>query len=186
MDFRIILRNLNRFKGLFLFMLIIIFFHILYKSTEDFLVEIPAISGLISWLAHILLQSSHWILNKVFGITALVRENDLILPNEFSIRMLDGCTGLQQFILVTALFLLYPGPFKQKLWYIPLSLMLVFLMNLLRFVFLSMYCSYYPDHFSFVHDWVFRPFIYGVIFLSWWFWDRIFLPVEKQKAAPNI
>ena len=79
------------------------------------------------------------------------------------------------------IFVFYPGPLKHKLWFIPLGVLIICILNTIRFVGISLYSNWYPDHFNFVHDWVFRPFIYFVIFLLWVIWDTRINRKPKQK-----
>ena len=175
-------KELLRLKGLFLFMLIIICFHLLYKYFEPDIIKIPFVIYILDWLTQILLNFTSLVLNSVFGIKSIISGDIIELPNECKIQMRPGCSGLQQFFLVVVIFILYPGPIKYKLWYIPLGILIIDILNILRFVFISTYSAWFPEHFHVVHDWIFRPFIYFVIFLLWVYWDsRIYRPIENKK-----
>ena len=118
-----------------------------------------------------LVSVSSFLLNYIFNINSVAVGGDLFLPNNFTINMDSGCSGLQQFYLVLLLFLIIPGPIKMKIWYIPVGLIIVHISNIIRLTFLVLITHYDSDSFYFVHDWVFRPFIYGIIFLLWLYWE---------------
>jgi exosortase/archaeosortase family protein len=79
-----------------------------------------------------------------------------------------------QFVL---LFLIFPGPWRKKLWFIPLGLLIVHLTNLFRIAGLSVVTVTVPEYWDFSHDYLFRPFFYVVIFLLWVWW------VEKLSVT---
>ena len=161
------LNNLKGLRGLGLFVVIITVFHLLYKYFELEIIELPFIVSIVDWLIKMLLISCSWVLNHIFGIQNIISGDLLVLPNQFKIQMLPGCSGFQQFFLVIILLILYPGPWKHKLWFIPLGVIIIHILNLSRFVFIAIYSSWFPAHFHFVHDWIFRPFIYAGIFALW-------------------
>ena len=165
-------QTLSGLRGLFLFIIIISFFHLLYKHFENIIVQLPWISSIIATLVELLLISCSWCLNHIFGISSIVSGDLLILPNHLQIQMLPGCSGFQQLFLITIIILIYPGPWKQKIWFIPLSVIVVHLFNSFRFVGIACYCEFYPQHSRFVHDWIFRPLIYMAIFVLWILWDK--------------
>lgn len=63
----------------------------------------------------------------------------------------------------------------KKLWFIPLGVIIVHLTNVIRVVGLAMVMNYWPQHWDFSHDYVFRPLFYVVIFVLWVIW------VERLK-----
>jgi len=176
------LKNLKGFSGLVLFAVIITLFHLIYKYFEHDIIKIAFISSILDWVIRMLLISCSWVLNNIFGIKSIINGELLELPNHFKIHMLPGCSGFQQFFLVIMIFTLYPGPVNHKIWYIPLGIIIIYILNTGRFIGISIYSNWHPDHFRFVHDWVFRPFIYFAIFLLWVIWDKYIYrrPVKKK------
>lgn len=172
---------LKGFRGLLLFVVINTLFHFLYKHFEADIISINFISVIIVFLTGNLLISTNWILEHVFAVHSVIEGDMLILPNGFSIEMQSGCSGLQQLVLLILLFLIYPGQWRHKLWFIPVSLIGLHLLNFIRFTGMSLYSAFYPAHFHVVHDWIFRPFIYLGIFLLWVVWtERI-----NKKPGPT-
>lgn len=174
--------KIHGFKGLILFMVIITIFHLLYKIVEQEIIQLPFIIGILDVLIYPLLYTTTWVLNNFFGVQSTISKDVLLLPNQFSIQMLPGCSGLQQYFLVLVLFTIYPGPPLSKLWYIPLAFIVIYFLNTIRFIGISLFTSIYPGHFHLVHDWIFRPFIYFIIFLLWIIWDsKIYQPTRKKS-----
>jgi exosortase/archaeosortase family protein len=177
-------KNLTWFKGLSLFTIIILAFHLLYKQFEQQLLSMPFVLSINTFLIHFLLNSCAWFLN-LLSIKCSIIKDVLILPNGFEIQMQYGCSGFQQFLLIIVLFLLFPGPWGKKAWFIPLSLLMLHLFNLLRLVGLTIYFSNFTNHYHFIHDWIFRPFIYFAIFVLWVVWFEIISGRYKIKTRNN-
>ncbi len=90
------------------------------------------------------------------------------------------CSGLKQFYQAFFLFLIYPGPVRHKLWFIPASIMMMHLVNIFRVVVLSLAMVYTYGHWLFIHDWVLRPFFYVVLFGLWVIWNEVFYLNSKR------
>lgn len=177
-------KDLSWFQGLLLFTLIVLVFHLLYKQLEQQIISLPIVLNINSFLIHNLLSSCTWVLN-LLNIKCSITQDVLVLPNGFNIQMQYGCSGFQQFLLISILFLLFPGPWIKKAWFIPFSLLLLHLFNILRLIGLTIYFSKFTTHYHFIHDWFFRPFIYFVIFMLWAVWFEIISHRYKRKTHNN-
>ena len=85
-----------------------------------------------------------------------------------------GCSGLKQFLQWIVLMTFFPGPWKKKLWFIPLGLVIVHLVNIFRISGLSVVLIYIPHDWQFIHDYIYRPFFYVVMFSLWVWWVEKF------------
>ena len=173
-------KELRGLSGLVVFAVIITFFHLLYKYFEADIISISYVSRVIDFLTESLLIANSWIMEHLFSIQCVIEGDVLIISDGFNIEMQSGCSGLQQFFLVIILFLIYPGPWKSKIWYIPISIVVIYVLNLIRFIGISLYSAYDGKHFDLVHDWIFRPFIYLGIFLLWVLWAEVI----NKKPGP--
>ncbi len=90
------------------------------------------------------------------------------------INVNEGCSGFKQDYQLLGLFLLYPGPWKHKLWYIPASFVVMHFTNIFRIVVLTLILQHLPAHWDFWHEWIMRPFYYAVIFGLWMVWNERF------------
>ena len=176
-------KNLKGLSGLVVFALIITFFHLLYKYFEPDIISIPIVSEIIEFLTNNLLITNSWIMEHLFSIRCVSEGDVLELPNGFKIEMQFGCSGLQQFFLVIILFLIYPGSWKAKTWYIPVSIVVIHVLNLIRLIGISLYSANDGGHFDFIHNWIFRPFIYLGIFLLWVAWVEV---INKKNQGKRI
>ena len=81
----------------------------------------------------------------------------------------DPCNGITLFSLFMGFVLAYPGPIKSKLWFIPLGLILIHIINVVRVSALVLIVYYAPDTLEFNHTYTFTLIVYGFVFLLWWF-----------------
>ena len=90
-----------------------------------------------------------------------------------------GCSGFKQFLQWIVLMSFFPGPWKQKAWFIPVGLVIIHFVNVFRISSLSVILLYYPEHWDFTHDWILRPFFYVVMFGMWVIWVERFYQPKK-------
>ncbi|GAB1404057.1 MAG: archaeosortase/exosortase family protein [Lentimicrobiaceae bacterium] len=155
-------------------------FHLLYRYFASDINSWAWVNWLNIWLSESVFYQSLWINQKILGLQIQTEEvRTMIFSNGGRIWINFGCSGLKLMFQVTILFLLFPGPWKHKLWYIPLGWILMHLSNLFRIVSLSVIILWKPQYWDFSHDWILRPFFYLVIFTMWVIW------VEKFKNNPK-
>lgn len=90
------------------------------------------------------------------------------------------CDGIVLFALFTVFIISYPGPIKHKLWYLPLGLIVIHLMNVLRVTGLALIVHHKQSWFDFNHDYTFTLVVYAVVFGLWWWWIMKF---SKKKGT---
>ncbi|MBT1709604.1 exosortase family protein XrtF [Fulvivirgaceae bacterium PWU5] len=101
-------------------------------------------------------------------ITNLTFEKQAILA------VYEGCSGVNAMLMFLA-FIVAFGPWrKQMLWFIPMGIVVVHLMNLVRISLLFFVSRFLPDAMYFVHKYLFTAFLYAVIFGLWLIWIRKF------------
>lgn len=168
-----------------LFAVIIYFFHWLWWSggLKHFLEEFAFFSETEQFLAHQVFLPAAWIVENVLHYPIKMLDNTLYFARNSYVAVEGACSGLKQFYEWTVLMILFPGPWKKKLWYIPLGLLAIHLDNIIRIVILSVVAVHWPAHWDFIHMWILRPFFYVVIFALWVVWvERIKVKRRKSKG----
>ena len=171
------LRQYHFLLDVFWFAVIIYGFHLLWwhGGLTRFLNRYTAFIEIQEFLAHQVFLPASWFVSHVTGYLIKTINNTIYFPNGGYIEVEKSCSGLKQMYEWLALMLLFPGPWKHKIWYIPVGMIIIHLENILRIIVLSVVVVHWPAHWSFIHMWVMRPFYYVVIFLLWLVW------VEKIK-----
>ena len=94
----------------------------------------------------------------------------------------EGCNGLNVMIIFVA-FLIAFGPIsKPLLWFIPLGLLIIHLMNLARITLLFWVSLYWERYMYFTHKYFFTAILYVVVFILWVWWVRKFASKEKVTS----
>ena len=126
-------------------------------------------------LCHHLAEVVHLGLNRL-GITTYLYDTTVYHPNGEGVRIVWGCNGVKQSFIFTMIMLFARGPLKHKLWFIPLGLFCVYLINVSRLLLLTYIVRDNPDAFDFWHSGVTKYGFYGLIFLIWVLWNDYLVP----------
>lgn len=94
----------------------------------------------------------------------------LFLNQQAVLGIAKNCNGLEVFALFTGFILAFPGKIKNKLWFIPLGIALLFILNLIRTVILTLTQLHWPQALDFNHKYTFVVIVYGAMFLLWRAW----------------
>lgn len=97
-----------------------------------------------------------------------------------------ACAGFGLLFAFTGLILAFEGPWRKKMWFIPLGLAGIHTINIARIVILTIMSNYNYRWVDFNHKYVFNTLIYVFMFMMWVAWVR-FLERERNKkeaAAP--
>ncbi len=167
-----------------IFGIIIVFFHFLWwNGLKSFLLNFMGFQQLELFLAHQVFLPAAWVVENILQYPIKTVGNALFFENNGYVEVVGSCSGLKQFYQWTILILLFPGPWKKKLWFIPMGLLVIHIVNILRIVILSVVTVHWPDQWDFIHLWVLRPFFYVVIFALWMIWEEKFrLPALARKG----
>ena len=170
-----------------IFIVIIVFFHKLWWDwgLKEVLLNYFAFGELEMYMAYQVFLPSAWIDKHLLGYDIFTSDTTIYFRDHGAIVVNGSCSGLKQFYQWTFLMILFPGPWKQKLWYIPLGIVVIHIVNILRIVILSVVLMNWPDQWHFTHDWILRPFFYVVIFALWVIWVEKFRnkSLEKRRIA---
>lgn len=159
-----------------LFVIITWGFHIFWWSFYQHIYGISSFAAIADWLAEAVYIISAWIDAHIMRMDIVLYWKNLIHfnANNTGIVINESCSGFKQMWQVVVLFLLFPGPWKHKLWFIPAGMFAMFVTNIIRVVLLSVVMIHWPEHWDFIHLWVLRPFYYVVIFALWVWWVEKF------------
>lgn len=98
----------------------------------------------------------------------------------------NPCNGMELFALYAGFIICFPGPWKHKLWYIPVGILAIHFINVLRAVALALIQLKSPEHLDFNHHYTFTIVVYAFIFLFWVIWANRFsvaLKTSPKKQA---
>ena len=88
----------------------------------------------------------------LLGVQTTLVETTIHHHNGGALCIVWGCNGIKQSFIFTMIMLFARGPMKHKLWFIPLGLLCVYLINISRLLFLAYIVRDYPNSFEFWHS----------------------------------
>lgn len=210
-------------KDIAYFLFLFLFFELVWKLSvheanngEQLLVLGKDVTDYIYPICLWTAQFTHYIIHNILGFSNFKIDDLLIyFDNSLKMKIIWGCTGIKQMLLFSFILTCYKGPSKKKLIFIPLSILLLFIVNILRLIISAflikdgfpewfipineslnhlkwnespqMYWQFYTDWYYFFHDGFFKWIYYdGVMFLLWLLWQEKFnLPYQRHKNSVN-
>ena len=106
----------------------------------------------------------------------------LIINNKYVARVIEGCNSLSVIILFISFIIAFAGSLKPTIIYILAGSVLIYAVNLIRIVILSIGLYHYPWRREILHSIIFPLIIYGMVFLLWMVWVNRFATLKKQDA----
>ena len=107
------------------------------------------------------------------------------LPSRKTILVQEHCLAIPAMVIFVGSIILFKGSWKNKLWFIPMGLIGVFLINTFRLILLSITFDRFSEAFyQFNHSYVYLIFSYAMIFLliAWWMKSYSY-PTPVKKAS---
>lgn len=106
----------------------------------------------------------------------------LFLYGNFIARIIEGCNSISVIILFVSFIMAFSGKLKTTFFYMLSGSVLIYVVNLIRIVFLSLGLHHYPRYSEVLHKVVFPGIIYGMVFLLWIFWVNRFSKLNIKDA----
>ena len=174
-----------------LFIVLIISFHFLYLGWQA-LGYWPVgrwVESLMVWSVNMVYGQACWVLDHVFRLNITTISSERLIAAEnidggfAQVIIAPECASLTQWMHWIFLMVLFPGPWKHKLWYIPAGLVIIEWTNVVRICGVLMMQIPWPNSFRLAHDYIFKIFFYFIIFLMWMLWVEKFYNKQKKIKA---
>jgi len=104
----------------------------------------------------------------------------LIVNNKYVARVIEGCNSVSVIILFMSFIIAFAGRKRVTFMYILAGSVLIYAINLLRIVILSIGLFHYPWRREIMHTVIFPLIIYGIVFLLWMFWVNRFSHLNRK------
>ncbi len=171
-------------KFILTFLLVYISFSVIYKLYLDASEDSQFYPD---YMTHLVALQSESLLNTFGYDTQIVPHPEeasmkLIVNGKYLARIIEGCNSISVLILFISFIVAFSGKLKATFFYILSGSVLIYIVNLIRIVILSMGVYHYPEHGDILHTVVFPAIIYGMVFLLWIFWVNRFSKLKKKDA----
>ena len=139
------------------------------------------------YLTHTVAKQSKELLETVGYETRVERHPEepsmkLIIRNKFVARVVEGCNSISVIILFISFIIAFSGKFKTTLFYLLAGSTLIYVVNLIRIIVLSVGLYHYPWRREILHTVIFPAIIYGMVFVLWMFWVNRFSNLNAKNV----
>jgi exosortase/archaeosortase family protein len=166
-------RRYRHFRDVFWFAVITLAIHYFYRFWANGLHYWPIqewMNDLQQGMTRWVFVQSTWFDRHLLGLMVQTTGQTLYFENGSWISINSSCAGDKQILQFALLVLIYPGLWKNKLWYVPAGMVIIHLTNILRIVLLSLVSVNKPEWWHFAHNTVLRGMFYVVILVLWIVW----------------
>lgn len=105
----------------------------------------------------------------------------VILNEKYIARIIEGCNSFSVIILFVSFVIAFSGRFKETFLFVFSGSILIYTVNLLRIILLTLGLYHYPEYKHVLHTVVFPTIIYGIVFLLWFYWVNRFSKRSKNE-----
>jgi exosortase family protein XrtF len=135
------------------------------------------------WMVKRIVSDTESVL-QFLGFETLYGQTDIRLvgiSNSSGVWIGDECNGITLFALFTGFILAFPGPLLKKLWFMPLGILAIHILNVMRVAALAMFAKFAPEKLEFNHTYTFTILVYSLVFLLWYLWAYKIAGIEKNR-----
>ena len=125
----------------------------------------------IAWLRHLLLSCSSKLLNWL-GYPAITNDTDILVVGHGRLKLIYSCLGLGIMSFFSAFIIAYPKKLKARLIFLALGIIVIQLLNVIRFAVLEIFWDKNEDTQIVDHHTLFNIIIYVLIAISLYFWVK--------------
>ncbi len=130
-------------------------------------------------------QHSEYV-TELFGYNVYTDQNFnelsyMFMVNEsYVVRIVEGCSSVSVIILFLSFIIAFSGKLKATLVFGLFGVILIYITNILRIVFLALAIYHFPEYQAILHKLIFPLIIYGMVFILWVIWVRKFANINKK------
>jgi len=166
-------RAIIRFCLIFLALLLIL------ATTFPFLSD--KFNPQLTWLMAATAQTTGWSL-RLLGLAVTVSGRIVSLSN-FSIEVVGECTGLYEMLIFLAAMIAYPAGWRKKIIGAGLGIPLLYVINIVRMVFVTALGSWSPGTFEFMHLYFWQVAMILIIVAVWVLWIEKVVHRERKAVV---
>jgi len=167
------------YKAIVRFCLIFLGLLIILTTTFPFLSD--RFNPQLTWLMVATADVTGFFL-KLFGLTVRVSGRIVSLPN-FSIEVVGECTGLYEMLIFLAAMIAYPAGWKKKLIGAGLGIPSLYVINVIRMIFITMMGNWSPQTFDFLHMYFWQVAMILIIVTVWVLWIEKVVHYERKAVG---
>lgn len=110
----------------------------------------------------------------------------LNINGKYVARIIEGCNSLSVIILFLAFIIAFAGPVKSTILFGIFGSVLIYIVNILRIIALSVLYYRFPEYQKILHDLLFPAVIYGLVFVLWITWVTFYSNIRKDEYKKTV
>jgi len=134
----------------------------------------------LTWLMVVTADMTGFLL-KLFGLSVNVSGRIVSLSN-FSMEVVGECTGLYEMLIFLAAMIAYPANYKKKLIGAFLGIPLLYVINIIRMIFIGVVGNWSPKTFDFMHLYFWQVGMILIIVSVWVLWIEKVVHYSKSGS----
>jgi exosortase family protein XrtF len=129
---------------------------------------------------------------EMLGYDAFVEQHTdelsmkFILNGKYVSRIIEGCNSLSIIILFLSFIIAFSGGLRPTILFGVFGSVLIYIVNILRIIALSILYHRFPKYQDILHDLLFPAIIYGLTFVLWVTWVKYFSNINKNAYTKTI
>lgn len=151
---------------------LLVVFHVSYHSVADIFLALPMVQSIRLGLAVHISEVSYWLCHWAGLEPTELANRTIYFANGRGLTVIEGCSGFKQLLQSAFLFILYPGSWRHKLWFVPSALLIVHAANVFRIALLTAWSGLDWPFWQWMHDYPLRGLYFLVIFALWYAWNE--------------
>ncbi len=175
-----LLKKISVLKGIILFLFLLTLSWSIWHFSSHFFAR----DKVLKPFYYSLISSQVFFLTNYFSANQIsfqkIEYNKIQFASKYTIRITDECSGLQHIFEIIFILTFYVGSWRKKIWYIPLSILIIYFASLLHLLILSFSLLISPKSFIFMHDQVSRWIFFSFFLFIWIFWEEKFAKFGKK------
>jgi archaeosortase B (VPXXXP-CTERM-specific) len=171
--------KLRSHKAIIKFCVIFLGLLIILTSTFPFLSD--AFNPQLTWLMVVTADVTGFFLN-LLGLSTRVSGRIVSMPN-FAIEVVGECTGLYEMLIFLAAMIAYPAGWKKKLIGAGLGIPLLYVINVVRMIFITVVGNWSPQTFDFMHMYFWQVAMILIIVSVWVLWIEKVVYHERKAVG---
>ncbi|MCK4225001.1 MAG: exosortase H [candidate division Zixibacteria bacterium] len=167
------------YKAIIRFCLIFLGLLVVLTTTFPFLSD--KFNPQLTWLMVVTADLTGFFL-RLFGLAVRVSGRTVSMPN-FGIEVVGECTGLYEMLIFLAATIAYPANWKKKLIGAGLGIPFLYVINIIRMIFITLVANWSPKTFHFLHLYFWQVAMILIIVSVWVLWIEKVVYYERKAVA---
>jgi len=171
--------KLKAHKAIIKFCVVFLGLLIILTTTFPFLSD--KFNPQLTWLMVLTADVTGFLLT-LFGMSVNVSGRVVSLSN-FSMEVIGECTGLYEMLIFLAAMIAYPANYKKKLIGAGLGIPLLYVINIIRMIFIAIIGNWSPKTFDFMHLYFWQVAMILIILSVWILWIEKVVYYERKAVG---